>query len=305
MGRSIGARIIDGRAVAAAVSAQTAASAALLRERGVAPTLAVLVPTDDEGTARYVRSIGTSAAKLGVDCQVHRLSPPAGQADVAGALARLSLDPAVHGVICQTPLPDGVDLAVAGSAILVTKDVDGASPESLGRVAAGVPGAFPPATAAAVLEILRHEQVPLEGRRAVVVGRSNVVGKPVALLLLAAQATVTICHSRTRDLAEVCREADILVVAAGRPALVGAGYVAPGAVVIDVGTNPTGDGGLVGDVDTGAVIGIASAVTPVPGGVGPVTTAQLLRHTIRAALSASGVDEADTGGRPPDHRSAS
>jgi methylenetetrahydrofolate dehydrogenase (NADP+)/methenyltetrahydrofolate cyclohydrolase len=227
MGRSIGARIIDGRA-AAAVSAQTAASAALLRERGVAPTLAVLVPTDDEGTARYVRSIGTSAAKLGVDCQVHRLSPPAGQADVAGALARLSLDPAVHGVICQTPLPDGVDLAVAGSAILVTKDVDGASPESLGRVAAGVPGAFPPATAAAVLEILRHEQVPLEGRRAVVVGRSNVVGKPVALLLLA-----------------------------------------------------------------------------VPGGVGPVTTAQLLRHTIRAALSASGVDEPDTGGARPDRGSAS
>src|SRR6202041_1826841 len=129
-----------------------------------------------------------------------------------------------------------------------TKDVDGANPESLGRVATGLPGAFPPATAAAVLEILRHEQVPLEGRRAVVVGRSNVVGKPVALLLLAGQATVTICHSRTRDLAEICREADILVVAAGRAGMVGPGYVARGAVVIDVGTNSTDDGGLVGDV---------------------------------------------------------
>jgi len=176
---------------------------------------------------------------------------------------------------------------VAGNLALAAKDVDGANPASLGGLAAGLPGVFAPATAAAVLAILRHERVPLSGRRAVVVGRSTVVGKPAALLLLAASATVTVCHSRTRNLAQVCRTAEILVVAAGRPQLIGPDHVAPGAVVIDVGTNETGDGGLTGDVDTAAVEPIAAAVTPVPGGVGPVTTAQLMRQTVRAALAAS------------------
>jgi methylenetetrahydrofolate dehydrogenase (NADP+) / methenyltetrahydrofolate cyclohydrolase len=284
-------RLIDGKAIAAAVSARTAASAARLRERGITPALAVVVPTDDEGAAWYVRSIGRIAAKVGIECQVHRLPLPTGGAEIARRLSELSHHPAVHGVICQTPLPDGVDLAVAGSSITVGKDVDGVNPESLGMVTAGVPGAFPPATAAAVLEILAHERVPLPGRRAVVVGRSNIVGKPAALLLLAEHATVTICHSRTLNLPEVCQEADILVVAAGQPAMIGAGYVAPGAVVIDVGINPTDGGGLVGDVDTDGVLGIVSAITPVPGGVGPVTTAQLMRHTIRAALRANAMDE--------------
>jgi methylenetetrahydrofolate dehydrogenase (NADP+)/methenyltetrahydrofolate cyclohydrolase len=279
-------RIIDGKAIAAAISQQTAKSAALLSARGITPTLAVVVATDDEGAAWYVRSIGRIATRVGIDCQVHRLPSPADGAAIAGQLSGLSQDPAVHGVICQTPLPDGVDLAVVGSAIAVSKDVDGANPQSLGMVAAGLPDAFPPATAAPVLEILLREHVPREGRRAVVVGRSNVVGKPTALLLLAQHATVTICHSRTLDLPEVCQEADILVVAAGQPKLIGADFVAPGAVVIDVGINPT-DGGLVGDVDTDAVVAIASAITPVPGGVGPVTTARLMHHTIRAAVRAS------------------
>jgi methylenetetrahydrofolate dehydrogenase (NADP+) / methenyltetrahydrofolate cyclohydrolase len=277
--------VIDGKAIAAAMHEQTARSAALLRERGVIPALAAVVPTGDESAAWYVRSIERAAARAGIECRIHRLDPPAGRSRIADKLAELSADPAVHGVICQSPLPEGVALAAVGSGIAVRKDVDGANPASFGILAAGLPDAFAPATAAAVLAILRHQKVPLRGRRAVVVGRSSVVGKPTALLLLAENATVTICHSRTRSLPDVCREADVLVVAAGKPEMVGASYVAPGAVVIDVGINPTRGGAVVGDVDTRAVAGIAAAITPVPGGVGPVTTAQLLDHTIRAALS--------------------
>ena len=277
--------VIDGKAIAAAMLEQTARSAALLRARGVIPVLAVVVPTGDEGAAWYARSIERAAGASGIDCRIHRLPPPGGRTLIADKLAELSADPAVHGVICQSPLPEGIALAAVGSGIAVHKDVDGANPASLGILAAGLPGAFPPATAAAVMEILRREEVPLRGRRAVVVGRSTVVGKPAALLLLAEHATVTICHSRTRGLPEVCREADVLVVAAGRPEMVNASYVAPGAVVIDVGINPTRSGGVVGDADTGALAGIAAAITPVPGGVGPVTTAQLMDHTVRAALS--------------------
>lgn len=282
-------RVINGRAIAAEMNERAAKSAAGLRERGIVPTLAVVLATDDEGAAGYVRSIGRAAAKTGIDCRVHRLPLPlpAGRQSIADKLSELSADPGVHGISCQAPLPDGLALAAVGAGIAVRKDVDGANPASLGMLAAGLPGAFPPATAAAVMEILRHEHVPLRGRRAVVVGRSAVVGKPTALLLLAANATVTICHSRTRDLAEVCQEADVLVVAMGQPEMVDADYVAPGAVVIDVGINPAAQGGLVGDVNAAAMAGIAAAVTPVPGGVGPVTTAQLLSHTIRAARAAA------------------
>jgi methylenetetrahydrofolate dehydrogenase (NADP+)/methenyltetrahydrofolate cyclohydrolase len=281
------ARIIDGRAIAARITEQTASSAAALRARGVTPALAIVVPNDDPGAAWYVRSLQRLAAKVGVEAQVHQRSGPASAADVLSKLTELSGDPAVHGIICQAPLPDGLAPAAAGARIAVTKDVDGANPTSLGGLAAGVPGVFAPATAAAVMEILASEHVDPAGRPAVVVGRSTVVGKPAALLLVAASATVTICHSRTPNLAEVCRGAGILVVAAGRAHLVGADHVTPGAVVIDVGTNATAEGGLAGDVDTAAVEPIAAAVTPVPGGVGPVTTAQLMRHTVRAALDAT------------------
>jgi methylenetetrahydrofolate dehydrogenase (NADP+) / methenyltetrahydrofolate cyclohydrolase len=275
--------IIDGRAIAAEILEHTSRQAASMNDRGVPPTLAVVVATDDEGAAWYVRSIGRAAAKAGVACLTHQLSPPARPAEITGRLTELSNDPAIHGVICQTPLPAGIDLATAGSHIAISKDVDGANPASLGRTVAGMAGAFPPATAAAVMEILKRELIPLEGRRAVVVGRSNVVGKPLSFLLLAENATVTICHSKTKNLPSVCREADVLVAAAGRPNLIGADYVRPGAVVIDVGTNPTESGELVGDVDSASVHGIASAITPVPGGVGPVTTALLIHHTVSAA----------------------
>ncbi len=281
------ARLIDGRAIAAHISERTADSAAALRDRGVTPVLAIVVPNDDPGAAWYVRSLQRLAGRVGVECQVHQLAALATAADVLARLTDLSADPGVHGVICQAPLPEGLAPAAAGARIAVAKDVDGANPASLGGLAAGVPGVFAPATAAAVMEILAAEHVDPAGRPAVVVGRSTVVGKPAALLLLAASATVTVCHSRTRNLAEVCRTAEILVVAAGRPHLIGAGHVAPGAIVIDVGTNPAADGGLTGDVDTAAVEPAAAAVTPVPGGVGPVTTAQLLRQTVRAALDAA------------------
>jgi methylenetetrahydrofolate dehydrogenase (NADP+) / methenyltetrahydrofolate cyclohydrolase len=279
--------LVDGATIAVTMATATAAAASVLRSAGITPTLAVLVPTDDPGAAWYVRSIQRAATRTGIACQVHRMGRPASAAEIRDRLAELSRDPAVHGVICQTPLPPGADLPGVGSAIPAGHDVDGANPASLGGVAAGLPGVFAPATAAAVLQILRHERIPLSGCRAVVVGRSTVVGKPVALLLLAGHATVTVAHSRTRDLAAVCREADILVVAAGRPRLIGPDHVRPGAVVIDVGTSPVQGGGLAGDVDTAAVTGIASVLTPVPGGVGPVTTAVLMQHTLVAAARAA------------------
>jgi methylenetetrahydrofolate dehydrogenase (NADP+)/methenyltetrahydrofolate cyclohydrolase len=215
--------------------------------------------------------------------------PGATGPELTATLQDLSADDAVHGVICQAPLPAGLSLSEVGGHIEPAKDADGASPVSLGRLAAGLP-AFAPATAAAVLEILRREQTPLTGARAVVVGRSVVVGKPTALLLLAENATVTVCHSRTTDLAEICAGADVLVAAVGRAGFIGADFVRPGAVVIDVGTNPTPDGGLAGDVDAAAVAGRAGRLTPVPGGVGPVTTMLLLRHAVTAAEAAAGHD---------------
>jgi methylenetetrahydrofolate dehydrogenase (NADP+)/methenyltetrahydrofolate cyclohydrolase len=274
---------IDGSAIAAELRAATTDAVTALRERGITPRLAQVVPTEDEGTAWYVRSLTKAAERVGIESRVEQLTDPK-PADVTARLDALSADPGVHGILCQTPLPAGIVLDEVGEHIAAAKDVDGASPASAGRLAAGLP-TYAPATAEAVLHILRHEQVRLEGARAVVIGRSMVVGKPAALLLLGANATVTVCHSRTKDLAAVCAEADVLVAAIGRPRFVTAEYVKPGAVVIDVGTNPTDDGSLVGDVDHDAVADRAGAITPVPGGVGPVTTQLLLRHV---ALAASG-----------------
>lgn len=273
-------RLIDGRAIAAALAQEVAATVAELTAAGTTPTLAVVVPTNDEATAWYVRSIERAATKVGIACRVDTLDDPDLKA-ITKHLDALSADPEVHGIICQTPLPPGISLDAVGAHIDPAKDIDGANPVSLGRLAAGLP-TYPPATAAAVLEILRRERVPLAGTRAVVVGRSTVVGKPAALLLLAEHATVTVCHSRTADLAAVCAEADVLVAAVGRAHLVGAAHIKAGATVVDVGTNPTADGGLVGDVDP-AGAEHAAALTPVPGGVGPVTTMLLMRHTARAA----------------------
>jgi len=271
---------LTGRELATTIRAAAAARAAELTVAGRQPRLAVVTATDDEASAAYVRSIANAAGKEGIACDLLRTTTAAG---VSATLAQLADDPEVHGVMLQTPLPEGALLADLARAIPAGKDVDGASPESLGRVVAGLP-AFAPATAEAVLALLDYYQVELRGRHAVVVGRSVVVGKPVAHLLLDRHATVTISHSRTADLAAITRQADVLVVAAGRAGLIGPEHVSPGATVIDVGTNVTDAGQLAGDVDP-AVAGVVAALSPVPGGVGPVTTALLLRHVVEAAAA--------------------
>ncbi len=270
--------LLDGRPLAAEIRAQAADGAAA----GAPPVLAVVIATDDPGAAWYLGSIAKAAAATGIELREERLE--ADGSEVLARLDALSADSDVDGILCLTPLPDGLTLAEAGERIAFAKDVDGASPVSLGRLASGLP-AFAPATAQAVMELLHLAGPALSGADAVVVGRSNVVGKPLAMLLLAEHATVTICHTRTRDLAAVTGRADILVAAAGKAHLLGAGHVKPGAVVIDVGTNEAADGSMVGDVDTAAVEPVAGAVTPVPGGVGPVTTAVLLRNVVTAARS--------------------
>jgi methylenetetrahydrofolate dehydrogenase (NADP+)/methenyltetrahydrofolate cyclohydrolase len=272
---------LSGRELAKTIRAAAAAEAAELDKAGRLPRLAVVTANDDGGSAAYVRSIANAAAREGIACDVSRTTTAAG---IAAMLAQLADDPEVHGVLLQTPLPDGANLAGLATAIPPAKDVDGAGPESLGRLVAGLP-AFAPATAEAVLALLDHYRVELRGRHAVVVGRSVVVGKPVAHLLLDRHATVTICHSRTPDLAAITREADVLVAAVGRAGLIGPDHVSPGTTVIDVGTNATPDGGLAGDVDTAVAAIDGVALTPVPGGVGPVTTALLLRHVVAAAAA--------------------
>ena len=280
-------QLLEGKKTAGAIRAEAAETVQLLRAAGTVPSLALVLATADESAAWYTRSIVRAGEKIGIDVRVERLADDASAVDVRSALVRLSADDTVHGIILQTPLPPGVEVIDVAGAIAPEKDVDGTNPVSLGRLTAGLP-AFAPATAAAVLRVLDDHGIELSGRRAVVVGRSLVVGKPVAMLLLERDATVTICHSRTRDLAARTSEADVLVAAVGRPRMLGAEHIGPGAVVIDVGTTPDAEGNLVGDVDTDAVLGTAGAVTPVPGGVGPVTTALLLHNTVTAAERAAG-----------------
>jgi methylenetetrahydrofolate dehydrogenase (NADP+) / methenyltetrahydrofolate cyclohydrolase len=276
------ARTLSGRDIAAQLRASAAESVSALAAGGVAVRLAIVTATQDESSAWYVRSISAAAGKAGLECEVVDLTAQAEPGQIEDALIRLSADDHVHGIILQTPLPPGARAEQLALSIDPAKDVDGANPVSLGRLTVGLT-AFAPATAQAVLQLLDFHGIELSGRRAVVVGRSAVVGKPLLQLLLRRDATVTVCHSRTRDLAAVTREADVLVAAVGRAGLVTAEYIRPGAVVVDVGTNPTADGGLTGDVDAGSVAAVAGALSPVPGGVGPVTTAQLLMNTANAA----------------------
>lgn len=281
---------LSGAPVAKEVRAQVADNAARLASEGIVPALAVVVATDNESTHWYVRSIAKAAAKAGVDCRIIDLGPTASSAQLQAALTKLSEDPQTHGIILQTPLPDGVQVDELVPHIAPDKDIDGANPLSLGRLAVGLP-AFAPATARAVVEMLVHYEVPVDGHHVAVVGRSAVVGKPLLHLLLERNASVTVCHSRSRPLEDYTRAASVVVVAAGRPGLVTDRHVAPGAVVVDVGTNVLEDGALVGDVDAQSVDQVASALSPVPGGVGTITTALLLLHTsvaARAALEAKG-----------------
>lgn len=273
---------LSGAPVAKVLRARTEENVSRLAADGVTPTLAVVLATDNESTRWYVRSIARAADKANVACNIIDLGPEASPARIAATLADLSADRQTHGIILQTPLPAGAQVDELVPHIDPAKDVDGANPLSLGRLAVGLP-AFAPATARAVVELLEHHGIPLTGRHVAVVGRSAVVGKPLLHLLLDRDASVTICHSRSKPLEDYTRTAGIVVVAAGRTGLVTDRHVAPGAVVVDVGTNVLQDGTLVGDVEAKSVGQVASALSPVPGGVGTVTTALLLLHTAQAA----------------------
>ncbi|OUM41905.1 bifunctional 5,10-methylene-tetrahydrofolate dehydrogenase/5,10-methylene-tetrahydrofolate cyclohydrolase [Arthrobacter agilis] len=274
--------LLSGKQLAQTIREKAHQEARELEADGLRPTLAVVVATDDGSTHWYVRSIERAAGSAGIGCRIVDLGPDATEQVLASVLQDLSGDPSVHGIILQTPLPPGVGTDELVGHIAPEKDVDGANPLSLGRLAVGRPS-FAPATARAVIEILDHFDIPLAGRNVVVIGRSAVVGKPLSLLLLERDAAVTVCHSRSGPLEKYTRTADVVVVAAGRTGLLKGSHVLSGAVVIDVGTNVLPDGSLVGDVDEDSVRGIAAALTPVPGGVGSVTTSLLLLHTTEAA----------------------
>lgn len=278
--------VLSGKRLAGLIQQRAQDEARLLEASGLQPILAVVVATEDESTHWYVRSIERSAARAGIDCRIVDLGHDATEEVLAGVLRDLSAEPSVNGIILQTPLPAGVRADGLVGLIAPDKDIDGANPLSLGRLAVGQP-AFAPATARAVVELLDHYEVPVAGRSVAVVGRSAVVGKPLSLLLLQRDATVTICHSKSGELGRFTQPADVVVVAAGRTGLLKGSHVTPGTVVVDVGTNVLPDGSLVGDVDEATVTGVAAALSPVPGGVGSVTTALLLLHTVEAARQQS------------------
>ena len=271
-----------GKAVVEAVYRELAEEVqAIRRERGVTPTLAVVLIGDDAASATYVSSKRKAAADLGMDTRDHIHPQGIGQAELMTLVAELNRDDKVHGILVQLPLPKGLDETRVLESIDPAKDVDGLHPTNLGRLLIGKP-TLVSCTPAGVMAILDHYGIALAGKSAVVVGRSRLVGKPVAQLLIARDATVTTCHSKTPDLAGVTRRADVLVVAAGRQHLIGADGIKPGAAVVDVGIHRKADGKLTGDVDFAAVEPIAGAITPVPGGVGPTTVAMLMRNTVRA-----------------------
>ncbi len=276
------ANVIDGKAVAARVRERVAGEVAeLTAATGVRPGLATVLVGDDPASAIYVRRKREACAEVGIDSFHHEPPADVPQAELAGLLRGLNEDPAVHGILLQLPLPDHLDADAMTLSIDPAKDVDGLHPVNAGLLAQGGDG-LAPCTPSGAMELLREAGTELEGANAVVLGRSALVGRPMAALLLAANATVTVCHSRTRDLAAVCAAADVLVAAVGRPKLVTGDMVGEGATVIDVGINRT-DAGLVGDVDFASASERARAITPVPGGVGPMTIAMLLLNTAKAA----------------------
>jgi methylenetetrahydrofolate dehydrogenase (NADP+) / methenyltetrahydrofolate cyclohydrolase len=275
------AKILDGKAVAAEVRAEVAVEVAELNERGVPVRLDVILVGEDPASVTYVASKQADSAEVGIESGVYRLPADVPQKELAALVERLNGDPSVSGFFIQLPLPDGLDPMPLISRIDPAKDVDGLSPESVGRLAIGLPSLLP-CTPHGIIRLLKRNGVELAGKEAVIIGRSNLVGKPLSQLLLRENATVTVCHSRTMNLPEIARRADVLVVAAGRREMVGAPYVKEGAVVVDVGIHRRG-GGLVGDVRFEEVEPRAAWISPVPGGVGPMTRAMLLYNALQAA----------------------
>lgn len=297
-------KIIDGKARAAALREEIALDVARLKlEHGLTPGLAVVLVGEDPASQVYVRSKGEQTTAAGMHSETHRLPAETSQSELLALVERLNDDPAIHGVLVQVPVPDHISQMAVVAAISPDKDVDGLTVTNAGRLASGLPALTPctPFGCMTLIQDVLGGVANLRGKRAVVIGRSNLMGKPMVQLLLQADCTVTIAHSRTQDLAAVCREADILVAAVGRPQMVKADWIKPGAVVIDVGINrlpardpeaaAAGKTRLVGDVDFEEVKAVAGAVTPVPGGVGPMTIAVLLMNTVSAAKRLNGLPE--------------
>ncbi|HJG29220.1 MAG TPA: bifunctional methylenetetrahydrofolate dehydrogenase/methenyltetrahydrofolate cyclohydrolase FolD [Subdoligranulum variabile] len=282
------AKIIDGKALAAAVKQEAAQQVAQLKEKGITPCLAVVLVGEDPASQVYVRGKINDCAQCGIESRSIRLPEDVTQAELLVQVKQLAEDASVHGILVQLPLPTQIDEKTVIDAIPPEKDVDGFSPVNVGRMQIGEP-CYLPCTPAGCIRMIESTGMEIAGKHAVVIGRSNIVGKPAAMLLLAKNATVTICHSRTQNLKELCASADILVAAVGRAGFVTGEMVKPGAVVIDVGINRGADGKLHGDVDFDAAAEKAAWITPVPGGVGPMTRAMLMLNTVEAARRAAGV----------------
>jgi methylenetetrahydrofolate dehydrogenase (NADP+) / methenyltetrahydrofolate cyclohydrolase len=279
----VSARVLDGRSVAAQIRDEVAQGvASLVQSSGHTPTLALVRAGEDAASLSYARMIQRTCGQVGITFRPTVLQADTTVSAIAGVVAALSADGAVDGIIVQEPLPHGLERDAVIAALDPQKDVDGVHPTNAGLLLQGSPDGFVPATPLGGIELLSRNGINVGGQRAVVVGRSNVVGRPVALLLLHANATVTVCHSRTVDLAGECRRAQILVAATGRPGLIGGDMVAPGAVVIDFGVNYVNDA-MVGDVDYAAASEVAAWITPVPGGTGPMTNVMLMRNVLKAA----------------------
>ena len=290
------ARLIDGKAASARVLAEVTADVAALKTRGIEPALAVVLVGDDPASHVYVRNKVLRAGEVGIRSLEYRLGAEASAAEVLEVVQSLNADPSVHGILVQLPLPEQIDETQVLQAIDPAKDVDGFHSENVGGLSQGRK-VLTPCTPAGCMRLLRDTLGDLSGKHAVVVGRSNIVGKPMAALLLAANCSVTVLHSRSSKPERLCGQADIVVAAVGRPRMIGADWLRPGAVVIDVGINRIEEGGrsrLVGDVDFAAALPVAAAITPVPGGVGPMTIAMLMHNTVTAARQQNGLATEET-----------
>ncbi|MBQ5841453.1 MAG: bifunctional methylenetetrahydrofolate dehydrogenase/methenyltetrahydrofolate cyclohydrolase FolD [Clostridia bacterium] len=282
------AMIIDGKAIAAQIRAEVAEEVAALKEKGITTGLAVILVGEDPASCTYVRNKQKACQEAGIYAEQIDLPADTTQEQLLAVVEELNARGDIHGILCQLPLPRHLDDKAVIAAISPAKDVDAFHAESVGHIMIG-DGGFLPCTPAGVMELLSRSNISVEGKSCVVIGRSNIVGKPMAMLLLHANGTVTVCHSRTKDLAAVCREADILVAAIGKAKFVTADMVKQGATVIDVGINRDENGKLCGDVDFAAVEPVAGAITPVPGGVGPMTIAMLLKNTVTGAKMQNGL----------------
>jgi len=286
----VSAQRIEGKQISDAIRAEIVVETAKLAEQGIIPGLAVVLVGDDPASNVYVGSKAKACEQLGFYSEVHRLAAETSQENLLSLIAKLNEQSNINGILVQLPLPKHIDEKAVIDAISVHKDVDGFHPMSVGNLVIGDDSLLP-CTPAGVIEMIKRSGIEIAGKHAVVIGRSNIVGKPVAMLLLREHATVTICHSRTANMEEIAKTADILVVAIGKPKAIGASFVKPGAVVVDVGINRLSSGKLAGDVDYEDVLETAGYITPVPGGVGPMTITMLMLNTLKAAKQVNQVGE--------------